>query len=234
MVAVDLCCGDGLFTAPLCGIASRVYAIDIDPDMLDRARTLIAGRTNCQFILADAMNIETVVSEPVDYVLLANTFHGVPDKTGLARAVAAILKPRGRFIIVNWHRRPREETVVLGQPRGPELRCGCNPTRSLALWSRRDCVSLGSPSYRPTTTAWFLRSRRPDSANGGRNGRAEADRERECAEGDQQRRQPDGDGHGYGEEDDGADGPRRQPIRDDAEDDGSDAFRRRQTADGKR
>ena len=29
-VAIDLCCGDGLFTVPLALIAKRVYAIDID------------------------------------------------------------------------------------------------------------------------------------------------------------------------------------------------------------
>jgi ubiquinone/menaquinone biosynthesis C-methylase UbiE len=43
-VAVDLCCGDGLFTVSLAGIAERVYAIDIDPAMLDRARVAAAGR----------------------------------------------------------------------------------------------------------------------------------------------------------------------------------------------
>ena len=75
--------------------------------------------TNCEFIMADSMKLDAVVSEPVDYVLLANTFHGVPDQLGLARVVAAKLKPQGQFGIVNWHRRPREETVVLGQPRGP-------------------------------------------------------------------------------------------------------------------
>ena len=62
--------------------------------------------------------IDAVVSELVDYVFLANTFHGVPEKLRLARAVAAILKPCEQFGIVNWHRRPREETVVLGRPRG--------------------------------------------------------------------------------------------------------------------
>src|SRR6516225_5196356 len=41
-VAIDLCCGDGLFTVPLARIAKRVYAIDIDPVMLDRARALVA------------------------------------------------------------------------------------------------------------------------------------------------------------------------------------------------
>src|SRR6266853_1731652 len=43
MVVVDLCCGDGLFTAPLARIADRVYAIDIDPAVLDRARAHAAA-----------------------------------------------------------------------------------------------------------------------------------------------------------------------------------------------
>jgi ubiquinone/menaquinone biosynthesis C-methylase UbiE len=122
MVVVDLCCGDGLFTAPLACMADRVYAIDIDPAMLDRARARVAAAdaTNCQFVAADAMTVDAVVPEPVDYVFLANTFHGVSNQLGLARAVAANLKPRGQFGIVNWHRRPREETVILGQPRGPK------------------------------------------------------------------------------------------------------------------
>ena len=66
------------------------------------------------------MAVDAVVPEPVDYVFLANTFHGVLDQLGLARGVAAALKPKGLFGIINWHRRPREETVVLGQPRGPK------------------------------------------------------------------------------------------------------------------
>ena len=121
-VAVDLCCGDGLFTPALAGIAGRVYATDIDPDLLDRtrARVAAAGATNCHFVVADAMRVDAVVPEPVDYVFLANTFHGVPDQLRLARAVTAILKPCGQFGIVNWHRRPREETAVLGRPRGPK------------------------------------------------------------------------------------------------------------------
>ncbi|TMJ69253.1 MAG: class I SAM-dependent methyltransferase [Alphaproteobacteria bacterium] len=121
MVVVDLCCGDGLFTAPLARIVDGVYAIDIDPAMLDRARALVAaaGSTNCHFVVADAMTFDAVVPEPVDYVFLANTLHGVPDQLGLARTVVAILKPEGQFGVVNWHRRPREETLVFGQPRGP-------------------------------------------------------------------------------------------------------------------
>jgi SAM-dependent methyltransferase len=121
MVVIDLCCGDGLFTVPLARTAKRVYAIDIDPAILDRARARVAEvrAANCEFVVANAMAVDTVVPEPVDYVFVANTFHGVLDQRGLARVVAARLKPRGQFGIINWHRRPRKETVVLGQPRGP-------------------------------------------------------------------------------------------------------------------
>jgi ubiquinone/menaquinone biosynthesis C-methylase UbiE len=129
-IAIDLCCGDGLFTVPLARIAKLVYAIDIDPVMLDRARSRVAEACagNCKFVAADAMAVDAVVPEPVDYILLANTFHGVLDQLGLARAVAALLKPKGLFGMINWRRRPREETVVLGPPRGPktEMRIEAN------------------------------------------------------------------------------------------------------------
>jgi predicted methyltransferase len=50
----------------------------------------------------------------------------------MARAVAAVLKPGGRFAIVNWHSLPRERTAVLGKPRGPrtEMRMSPDDVRS--------------------------------------------------------------------------------------------------------
>jgi hypothetical protein len=41
----------------------RVYAIDIDPDMLHRAKALVAETSNCKFIAPEAMNVEAVVPE---------------------------------------------------------------------------------------------------------------------------------------------------------------------------
>src|SRR5262245_17245156 len=122
MEVVDLCCGDGLFTAPLARMVAHVIAIDIDPNMLDAARKKVAtvNAHNCDFVEGDAYDVAEFVQRPVDFVLMANTFHGVPDKSALARAVVDVLKPGGRFAIVNWHRRPREETTVFGQPQGPQ------------------------------------------------------------------------------------------------------------------
>lgn len=131
---VDLCCGDGLFTAPLALMSRRVVGIDIDPGMLAAAQANITatGATNYDLIEGDAYAVAQQVRRPVEFVLIANTFHGVPDKLRLSRAVAAILKPAGRFAVVNWHRRPREETTVLGQPRGPKTEMRMTPADTVA------------------------------------------------------------------------------------------------------
>ena len=129
MDVVDLCCGDGLFTAALARMAGRVVAIDIDPCMLEiaRARVAATGASNCTFIQGDAYEVSKLVPWSADLVLIANTFHGVPAKERLATAVAFALKPGGRFVVVNWHRRAREETMVLGEPRGPKTEMRMTP-----------------------------------------------------------------------------------------------------------
>ena len=43
-----------------------------------------------------------------------------PTKHGWRALSSSFLKPAGRFVVVNWHQRPREETIVLGKPRGPK------------------------------------------------------------------------------------------------------------------
>jgi predicted methyltransferase len=63
----------------------------------------------------------------VDYVLMANTFHGVSDQTGLARVVHAVLQPQGLLAVVNWHPAEREATPVLGRPRGPDAGMRMSP-----------------------------------------------------------------------------------------------------------
>ncbi|HEY9817622.1 MAG TPA: methyltransferase domain-containing protein [Candidatus Obscuribacterales bacterium] len=123
MKVVDLGCGDGYFTAAIARQvgAGRVIGLDLDPVMLEQAQAACEGMLNCSWLLGDAVALSRLLDPSVDYVLIANTFHGVPDKTALAREIAKVLKPNGRFAIVNWHPLPREQTTVLGQPRGPKI-----------------------------------------------------------------------------------------------------------------
>ena len=131
---IDLCAGDGWFTLQIAKIARKVVAIDIDGKLLDAARVRLteSGIANCSYIEADAYDIARTVREPVDHVFLANAFHGVPDRLRLSREVRSVLKPGGLFAIVSWHARPREETPVLGQPRGPATELRMTPEATIA------------------------------------------------------------------------------------------------------
>jgi ubiquinone/menaquinone biosynthesis C-methylase UbiE len=130
MTVVDLCCGDGYFTAPLSGLVDgRVYGIDLDPRMLERARHEIelVGVPSVQLIEGGAFDLPALVPEKVNYVLLANTFHGVPEQTALSELVHSALKDGGLFGIINWYPKPREETPVFGKPRGPSTETRMSP-----------------------------------------------------------------------------------------------------------
>lgn len=136
MTVLDLCCGDGWFTAPLADLVDgRCYALDLDPEMLAKAAGEVAraGARVAGWIEGDARDLPVLLPRKVDFTLIANTFHGVPDQTGLAAAVAQILNPDGRFAIVNWHARPREDTPVLGQPRGPKSEMRMTPEKIRAV-----------------------------------------------------------------------------------------------------
>lgn len=145
MDVVDLCCGDGWFTFPLSKIARNVFAIDIDRKLLEAARVRFderGGAPNVSLIEADAYDLSKHVPAPVDHVFLANAFHGVPDRPRMAKAVANILKPGGLFAIVSWYARPREETTVLGEPRGPATELRMTPQQTI------EAVRAGGLTFR--------------------------------------------------------------------------------------
>jgi ubiquinone/menaquinone biosynthesis C-methylase UbiE len=133
MDAIDLCCGDGWFTREMAKVARRVLAIDLDRNMLAVARDRLsrAGMTNCELVEGDAYELPTLARRLVDFVFMANAFHGVPDQPRLAQAVHKTLKSGGRFAVVNWHQRSRNETAILGEPRGPKTELRMSPEQTI-------------------------------------------------------------------------------------------------------
>ena len=132
MIVMDLCSGDGWFTLQIAKLARHVVAIDIDANLLEVARHRLTESdvTNCDFIAGNAYELSRLWPHPVDFVFLANAFHGVPDRVRLARSVHDALAPSGLFAVVNWHQRPREETTVLGEPRGPRTELRMSPDQT--------------------------------------------------------------------------------------------------------
>jgi predicted methyltransferase len=161
--SVDLCSGDGYFTATLSRLAApgKVYEPEMASETAQRAREYLSacGRGNCVVIEDDARNLAAHLPEPVGFALIANTLHGIPDpdRRNLVHKVYEMVKPGGRFGIINWHPLPREQTPVLDEPRGPptRMRMSLGQTRAAvepAGFRSEDVVSL------PTSMVWSLRA----------------------------------------------------------------------------
>jgi len=135
----EVASGNGYFTLPAARVTdpSPVYALDLDESLLDELSHLAGkqGIENVKTVRGDARETAERLPEPVDTVLLANTFHGVDETARVVRAVFDSLRPGGSFVVVNWQDRPREQTTVAGEPRGPptDLRLSPEETADAVL-----------------------------------------------------------------------------------------------------
>ena len=151
----EIACGNGYFALPAARIVDPdpVYALDIDRSLLDELARLAErqGIENVVPVRGDARELTAHLPDPVDLVLLANTFHGVDDRRDFVRQAFDSLRPDGRFVVVNWQDLPRETTTAAGEPRGPptDLRLSPDATEDVVLdvadFTRRELVEL--PPY---------------------------------------------------------------------------------------
>lgn len=131
--------GNGYFALPAARITdpAPVYAVDLDESLLAELEEIAAqqGIENVRTIRGDARELDELLPELVDAVLLANAFHGIDDRETVLEAASASLRPGGTFVVVNWRDRPRAETTVDGEARGPptEIRIGADETRETVL-----------------------------------------------------------------------------------------------------
>lgn len=129
-------CGNGYFTLPAARITepAPVYALDLDRSLLDDL-TRIAERQGIENVVpirGDARSLARHLPETVDFVLIANTLHGVEDTAGLLGQAFESLRPGGGLAVVNWRDLPRGATTVAGKPRGPPSDCRLSPEETKA------------------------------------------------------------------------------------------------------
>ena len=141
-----------LVPLPIAKVAWHAVAIDIDPSLLEIARQWLNGAklANCDFVTGDAYMLADLVPEPADFIFMANAFHGVPDRSRLADAVRAALRPGGEFAVVNWHQHAREETPSLAAARS-RTALHCHHDRPSAM-SKQGPQVLSAGRDSPITT----------------------------------------------------------------------------------
>jgi cyclopropane fatty-acyl-phospholipid synthase-like methyltransferase len=100
----DVGAGTGYFAVRLARAVPRgkVYAVDIEPDMIrymgERAQR--EGLANLVPVLGAADDAR--IPEPVDLVLVVDTYHHIADRTAYFRRIAGSLRPGGRVVIVDF------------------------------------------------------------------------------------------------------------------------------------
>lgn len=113
--AAEFGCGYGTFTIPAAKIVGgKVYAMDIDPDMVRTTREAAEkqGLTNIRVTTRDFMVEGSGLPDAsVDYVMLFNILH-LEEPTLLMSEAARILKKNGKLAIIHWNHDP-------ATPRGP-------------------------------------------------------------------------------------------------------------------
>jgi ubiquinone/menaquinone biosynthesis C-methylase UbiE len=109
LVVADFGAGSGHYSiaaARAVGHSGRVYAIDIQKELLTRIKNLAAAERvrNVQVLWGD-------IDEPggsklregsADVVLLSNTLFQVEHKDALLTEAKRVLRPKGRLIVIDW------------------------------------------------------------------------------------------------------------------------------------
>ena len=125
---IDIGCGPGVFTFPMAGIvgpAGKVYAVDLEPRMLERLEERIVER--------NARNIEAVLSTEdniplkdgiADFILMSSVLHELKGN-GTLLETRRLLRESGTLGVIDW----KKKAETIGPPKRHRL-------------SERDATSL--------------------------------------------------------------------------------------------
>jgi ubiquinone/menaquinone biosynthesis C-methylase UbiE len=106
-VVADLGAGGGWFTVRLAyrvGRSGRVYAEDIQPQMIEAIKRRVAREQLANVTPIMGKPADPDLPAPVDAVLIVDAYAEMVDPVTLLRNVARSLKPQGRIGIVNFRK----------------------------------------------------------------------------------------------------------------------------------
>ena len=102
-IVADIGAGSGYFTRRLARHAAKVYAVDIDAELLGKART--SSPANVTTILATPDDPKLGAAS-VDTVFICDVLHHIEVRPAYYAKLARALKPGGRIVIVDFYKRP--------------------------------------------------------------------------------------------------------------------------------
>lgn len=99
---IDLACGPGTLALRFAPEVRRVYALDLTPAMIARARQTAVkdGLSNLEFTLGDAQGLP-FPDRSFDVAVTSYSLHHIPDSARVVCEMARVVKPGGRVGIID-------------------------------------------------------------------------------------------------------------------------------------
>jgi ubiquinone/menaquinone biosynthesis C-methylase UbiE len=142
MTVADIGAGTGYFSLRLAKspAAPTVYAVDIEKSMLEhiQQRAMHDGVKNVHTVqgAADSSNL----SQPVDLVLMVDTYHHIPNRVAYFSALKSKMKPGARLAIVDFRK---------DSPAGPPVEFRFTPEQISAEIAKAGFVLQTSHDFLP-------------------------------------------------------------------------------------
>jgi ubiquinone/menaquinone biosynthesis C-methylase UbiE len=105
-ITADIGCGSGVFTIPLSYKVKKVYAIDVQKEMLEflEAKVKKYQLKNIEMKLAGANEIP-LLNESIDLLISINTLHEFENRDQMILEMLRVLKPNGRALISDFQKK---------------------------------------------------------------------------------------------------------------------------------
>jgi ubiquinone/menaquinone biosynthesis C-methylase UbiE len=102
----DIGAGTGYFSVRLAKAipAGTVYAVDVEPSMLDHIRKRALGDGLKNVVTLQASGMSPNLPKPVDLVIVVDTYHHLPNRPTYFRELQKSLAPGGRVVIIDFRK----------------------------------------------------------------------------------------------------------------------------------
>jgi SAM-dependent methyltransferase len=102
----DIGAGTGYFSVRLARVVpgGTVYAVDVEPSMLEHIRKRASGAGLNNVLTVRATSTTPNLPKPVDLVLIVDTYHHLPARETYFRELTKSLTARGRVAIVDFRK----------------------------------------------------------------------------------------------------------------------------------
>ena len=103
-IVADIGAGTGYFSVRLAKskASPKVYAVDIEPSMVSYLRERVAKEGLSNVTAVQAAADQPNLPEPVDLILIVNTYHHIGGREAYFRRLVKSIKPGGRVVIIDF------------------------------------------------------------------------------------------------------------------------------------